>query len=69
MKQDGQSGVTRFRKRAGKEELERLKRLTGLDFDSVPESLVAPRILPFTGNFAEPDALQTEALPVRPARH
>ena len=35
-------GVTRLRKRSDSEELARLKRLTGLDWDTVPQSLLAP---------------------------
>lgn len=38
--------VTAFRKPGDREELARLERLTGLAFESVPDSLLSPRHTP-----------------------
>lgn len=41
--------VTAFRKPGDREELARLERLTGLAFESVPDSLLSPRHTPADG--------------------
>ena len=62
MREDRSDKVSGFRLRRREDELARLKRLTGLDFEQVPESLLDPQVQ--ARHAGEPDA----PVPVRPAR-
>lgn len=59
--------VTKLRQPDDREELARLKRLTGLDFGSVPDSLLDPQRDPVAGATDDADTLyRATSRPARP---
>ncbi|MFP5383686.1 MAG: hypothetical protein ACLGHG_06415 [Gammaproteobacteria bacterium] len=68
MKRNDTSRIARFRKPGDHDELARLKRLTGLDYETVPVSLVSMAD-PDTGtSIAGGDGDCPDSRPLRPAR-
>lgn len=68
MKRNDSTRIARFRKPGDHEELARLKRLTGLDYETVPVSLLSPAQADSGASMAGGDDDYPDSRPLRPAR-
>lgn len=67
MKPEDTGSLVRFRRPDDRQELARLKKLTGLDYETVPVSLVSPAHAD-NGTGTQGDDDYPDSHPVRPAR-